>query len=120
MSIIESFKICIFHKYADFKGTANRSEYWWFWSIYVFMLFGIPLIGFLVEDLYKIQLYLLMFLWGIGIIGLTCPFIAVSARRLHDSGLNGWHFFWRLIPYVGSVITLVLMLRKSKVPYSKK
>ena len=30
MSIIGSFKICIFHKYADFKGTANRSEYWWF------------------------------------------------------------------------------------------
>ena len=84
------------------------------------LLFGIPLIGFLVEDLYKIQLYSLMFLWGFGILGLTCPFIAVSVRRLHDSGLSGWHFFWRLIPYIGSVITFVLMLRKSKAPYRKK
>ncbi len=120
MNIIESFKICILHKYTDFNGRANRSEYWWFWSIYVFVLFGIPLIGFLIEDLYNIQLHSLMLLWGIGVLGLTCPFISVSVRRLHDSGLSGWHFFWRLIPYVGSVITFVLMLRKSQTPYSKK
>ena len=113
MTINESFKTCVFNKYAVFKGTANRSEYWWFWSIYFFILIGLPLISFILGDM-GIQLYSLMFLWFAGVIGLTCPFIAVSIRRLHDSGLSGWHFLWRLIPYVGSIITIILMLRKSK------
>ena len=113
MTIIESFKTCVFNKYADFRGTANRSEYWWFWSIYCFILIFLPLIGFILDDM-GVRLYSLLFLWVVGILGLTCPFISVSIRRLHDSGLSGWHFLWRLVPYVGPIITFILMLRKTK------
>ncbi|MBS7347229.1 MAG: DUF805 domain-containing protein, partial [Muribaculaceae bacterium] len=75
-----------------------------------------PLICFILGDL-GIQLYSVMFLWFVGILGLTCPFISVSIRRLHDSGLSGWHFLWRLVPYAGSIITLILMLRESQTPH---
>ena len=113
MRIKEILKICLYKKYADFSGKACRSEYWLFWTIYIFFLLGIPLIAFIINDLYQIKIYTLLILWIIAVVGLTIPFFAVSVRRLHDSGLSGWHFFWRFIPYIGSIITIVLMLRKS-------
>ena len=30
MTITQSFKTCMFDKYATFSGRASRSEYWWF------------------------------------------------------------------------------------------
>lgn len=113
MSIKEILKICLYEKYADFSGKACRCEYWFFWTVYTFFLLGIPLIAFIITDLYQIKLYSLLILWIIAVVGLTIPFFAVSVRRLHDSGLSGWHFFWRFIPFIGSIITIVLMLRKS-------
>ncbi|MDE6534667.1 MAG: DUF805 domain-containing protein [Muribaculaceae bacterium] len=113
MNLSTSFKTCAFHKYADFKGEASRSEYWWFWLIYEFIVFGLPIISFILDDYSNFMSYSLLFIWIIGTFGLTCPFIAVSIRRLHDSGLSGWHFLWRGIPYVGFIITTVLMCRKS-------
>ena len=113
MDLTTSFKVCVFNKYADFKGKAVRSEYWWFWLIYVLGVLGLPLIAFLLSDIFSVELYSLLFLWFVAAIGLTCPFIAVSIRRLHDAGLSGWHALWRIVPYAGSIITIVLMCRKS-------
>ena len=56
-----------------------------------------------------------MLVWALGVAGLTCPFVAVSLRRLHDAGLSGWHFYWRFIPYIGFVITFFLMIKKSEI-----
>ena len=114
MNIFESYKTC-FVKYADFKGKASRSEYWWFWLIYMIILFGLPILAF-ITDLQEptFGAIALTLAWSLGSLGLLCPFLAVSVRRLHDSGLSGWHFLWRFIPYVGSLISIVLMLRKSR------
>lgn len=114
MNIIESYKTCVIKKYADFKGVASRSEYWWFWLIYLLTLIGLPLIAFLADMDYGIGATVLMLAWAIGSLGLLCPFIAVSLRRLRDAGYSGWCFLIRFIPYVGSVITWILMSRKSK------
>lgn len=35
------------------------------------------------------------------------PSIAVSVRRLHDSGNSGWLYFLVLIPYAGSIVMIV-------------
>lgn len=71
----ESIKIC-FNKFADFTGRARRSEYWWFY-----------LFAQLVSS----------FTCGIG--GLVCfiPMMAVTVRRLHDTGRSGWWYFLPLI-----------------------
>ena len=123
MNIDDAFKICTFQKYADFKGKATRSEYWWYWLIYVLILLGLPVIVFIIEDTYRafdisgvlISGYIIIILWTLGTLGLLCPFIAVSVRRLHDAGLSGWHCLWRFIPYIGSVITIFLMIKRSKI-----
>lgn len=115
MNIYTSFKNCVFNKYSDFQGRASRSEYWWFWLVYLLILFILPAIGFFISDTNDGRPnYSFMLLWLILSIALLCPFVAVSVRRLHDSGLSGWNFLWRFIPYIGSIITFFLMIRKSK------
>ncbi len=113
MNYSKSFKTCVFQKYATFKGTSTRSEYWWFWITYWCVLIGLPIVSFLLDNM-GIKLYFLMVLWAIGSVGLAVPFVAVSVRRLHDGGFSGWHFFWRAIPIIGNIITIVLMCQPSK------
>ena len=117
MTIIESYRTCVLKKYADFKGVASRSEYWWFWLIYIFILLGLPLIAFLLDELSEFNnasSVALMLAWGLGSLGLLCPFIAVSIRRLRDAGYSGWLFLIRFIPYIGTIATWILMMKKSK------
>lgn len=114
MNIVESYKTCVINKYADFKGVASRSEYWWFWAVYVLIVLGLPVIAFLADIEYGPSAIAFMLVWAIGTLGLLCPFIAVSIRRLRDAGYSGWCFLLRFIPYVGTIITWILMSRKSK------
>jgi uncharacterized membrane protein YhaH (DUF805 family) len=114
MSLYSSFKHCVFESYSDFEGKSNRAEYWNFWLIYMFLFWGIPVISFITYDAFGQQLYSLLYLWIVSILSLACPFLAVSVRRLHDTGLSGWHVIWCLMPYVGIIFTVVLMTRKSE------
>ncbi len=122
-NIFDSFLVCTVEKYADFKGRATRREYWSYWLIYALIIFGLPMLAFIIGDLYAAtgrvgvpnSGYFIMILWCLGTFGLLCPFIAVSVRRLHDAGLSGWHCLWRFLPYIGSLITICLMLKKSKI-----
>lgn len=115
MSISKSFKTCVIEKYADFRGRAPRSEYWWFWLSYILLSFVSTGLALVVADLnLSIWSKIFMCFYSLLIIfGLMCPFIAVSVRRLHDSGLSGWHFLWRFIPFIGFPITIYLMTRRS-------
>ena len=82
----ESVKTC-FSKYAVFSGRAQRSEFWWFFlfSVVSSAIAGIvPVIG---------QIYPLV---------LLIPSLAVSARRLHDTGRSAW---WLLL-YLASILAM--------------
>jgi uncharacterized membrane protein YhaH (DUF805 family) len=46
---------------------------------------------------------LMLFLFAV-----VVPTIAVTVRRLHDTGQSGWMFLLTLIPWVGGLILLVL------------
>ena len=85
----ESIKIC-FNKFADFTGRARRSEYWWF---------------------YLFSQLVSSFTCGLG--GLVCfiPMMAVTVRRLHDTGRSGWWYFLPLIVMlVGMCIFIPLVI----------
>ncbi|MCY3986071.1 MAG: DUF805 domain-containing protein [Candidatus Dadabacteria bacterium] len=102
MSFQQSIKTCM-AKYAVFSGRASRREFWWF---YLFAL----LINSGASTVYEITststtsepeiiiiylIFTLIFLCGQ--IALFCPWIAVTTRRLHDTGRSGW---LQLIPIV--------------------
>ena len=95
----------ILQNYAVFEGRAKRSEFWWFYLAY--MIVGVPL-----AILGELHLAFTIVWWAFAI-ALFLPGLAVSVRRLHDSGKSGWWILLLLIPFVGWIPVLVLMLLPS-------
>lgn len=105
----------VLKQYADFSGRARRKEYWMFvlfQLIFVFVAIGLDnLLGFTFGAEYG---------FGVGIfyiillLGTLIPGLAVSVRRLHDTGKSGWWYLINLIPYVGAIIFLVLVAMDSE------
>jgi len=81
LNLPEAVKIC-FKKYFNFKDRASRSEYWYF------ALFGVIVYGIGIGMIFIS--YKLIWLLVVISIALIIPFIAVTARRLHDINKSGW------------------------------
>ena len=91
MTFAESIQTCL-RKYIDVSGRARRSEYWWFSLFQIIVL----VVAALVHEV----------VYGIVAVALLLPAIAVTARRLHDSGRSGWWMLIAFIPIVGALILL--------------
>lgn len=83
-------------RYADFNGRSRRMEYWAWFVCWLVGAVGVSIVS---ENLLPIY-------WLVTII----PHLAVTVRRLHDSGLSGWTILVSLIPFIGWIPMLVLML----------
>ena len=81
LNLPEAVKVC-FKKYFNFKDRASRSEYWYF------ALFGVIVYAIGVGMIFIS--YKLIWLLAVISIALIIPFIAVTARRLHDINKSGW------------------------------
>jgi len=101
MTFVESVTTC-FSKYADFNGRAARSEFWW-WVLFNF-------VASLVLKLVSVKLSLLFSL------ATLLPYIAVAARRLHDTDRSGWLQLLGLIPIVGWILLLIWYVQEGKSP----
>lgn len=104
-------------KYATFSGRAQRSEYWYFFLFYLLGFVALLIIdasiGTYSED---VQIGLLS---GGFSLGLLIPSIAVTSRRLHDTGKSGWWQLMALIPLIGT-IALIAFLTKDSFPASNE
>ena len=78
----------VLQKYAEFKGRASRSEFWWwvlFYNIiYIFMYLFLTRLVFLVA------------------IAFLLPNLAVGVRRMHYSDHSGW---WVICPIVNLIFS---------------
>jgi uncharacterized membrane protein YhaH (DUF805 family) len=101
VSFGEAVATC-FRKYVTFSGRARPSEFWW-WVLFVVILAGViaavaRATGSIDEfgnlDPNSAGAALAGFLY----LGLIIPHLAVSVRRLHDSGRSGWFLLLGLIP----------------------
>lgn len=110
-----AIKTC-FSKYATFSGRARRKEFW-YWCLFTFLsqIVLLGLIG-LFAELYVpyygnvICLYLsnvFTFLFWAWALVIFLPSLAVTVRRLHDTGHSGWYYFIGLIPLVGAIVLLI-------------
>jgi len=112
--MIDWYKKVVFENYANFSGRARRSEYWYFTlcNFLIIMVLLSPMIFSLIitQDnseppfLFYVSLVLII----IYQLAILIPTLAVSVRRLHDSGKSGWYYLVNFIPYVGGIIFLVL------------
>ncbi len=94
-----------FRKLGVTDGRASRREYWGFTlvNIAVAVTLTIASIAWLEDS--SLPLILL----GAYLIVTFVPALALTVRRLHDTGRSGLWWLVALIPYVGAVVLLVLM-----------
>ena len=98
----------VWRKYVVFDGRASRSEYWYFQLFNFLIGFAIGFVGvFLLGSKATSTLSLLYSL------AIVLPGLAVTVRRLHDTGRSGWWILISLIPFVGGIILLIFMILES-------
>ena len=91
-------------QYLDFSGRAQRMEFWMFVLFNFLISLGLAIID------YVIGLGFLQPLYGLAVL---IPAIAVSVRRLHDTGRSGWWLLIGLIPLIGIIILIVFYVQDS-------
>ena len=116
MSFTEAIR-SVFANYATFRGRAPRSEFWWF---ALFTLLGNFVLGILDAILVGPAMGLAPFsgegyqpLGSIFSLAIFIPSLAVSVRRLHDTGRSGWWFLVNLVPLIGWLVFLYFAVQPS-------
>ena len=92
-----SYYIGCFKKYAEFDGRARRMEYWYFFLIDKFIIWGLTVLNAFVGG---------RFFWILTIVyclGTIFPRLAVLCRRMHDTDHAG---AWMLFPLVNFFIAV--------------
>lgn len=107
MTFSKAVKTCLVDKYATFSGRASRSEFWWY-SLFPFLLYLLLFILLPFDNELFVWIYLFISILFI------LPNLAVTIRRFHDTGRSGWWILIQLIPYLGSIIFLVLLCLPSE------
>lgn len=88
----------VLKKYAVFKGRSQRKEYWLynlFSLVLILVLYGV---GTAIGSQVPLLLYVL---------AVFLPSLAVTVRRLHDTGKSGWAVLVYFIPLIGGIVLLV-------------
>ena len=113
MGFMDALTTVFRNKYATFSGRASRSEYWWGYLGYVVIATVLQIFA-LVGAIALIDAGEIAALPGlialVGIIGMIIPTIAVSVRRLHDTGKSGWMLLIIMVPCIGIILWLVWMI----------
>lgn len=111
--------VSVFSKYATFSGRATRSEYWFFYLFNVIMCLGLVAVCAILGAIFKgaagaVGGYTVgTILYWIYALAAFIPNLAVSVRRLHDTGRSGFNLFWVLLPVIGAILLLVYFVTAS-------
>jgi len=99
-------------KYAVFSGRSRRKEYWFFVLFNILASIVLAMVDSATGSFNPET--------GMGTLGtvyalaVLLPSIAVSVRRLHDTGRSGWWLLLGLVPVIGAIVLLVFMVQDSK------
>lgn len=99
MTLSDAVFTC-FKKYATFDGSAQRSEYWWFFLFCILSSAILVLLGDAVRVVFSIATLL--------------PSLAVGARRLHDTDRSGWWQLLMFVPFIGWIILIIFFAQEGK------
>jgi len=106
--------IDVLKKYAVFTGRARRSEYWFFSLFNIIILIVLQVLAGMMAAMESTAgaglfgiLYLAYF------VGVLLPSLAVSVRRLHDTGRSGLWLLIGLVPLVGGIVLLIFFVGDS-------
>lgn len=115
MTFKEHLKSVYKTNFANFSGRASLSEYWFTYisAPLIYILACLPMIPLALafgQDGYNAGLVIYCFV----AIPLLVPQLAVTVRRLHDSGKSAWWVLIVLVPYgIGLIVLLFFLLKES-------
>lgn len=107
MTFGRAIKTC-FQKYATFSGRASRAEFWWFY-LFNFLVSGVisgvtvPLFLDSMDIIYMIPSYVYS-------LAVFFPNLAVTVRRLHDTGKSGNRLWLLLIPLANFIFMIMIFI----------
>ena len=90
----------VLQKYIAFAGRAPRSEFWWFMLVQ-------GIIGVVASVLSGVVSDSIGLLWTLYFLVTVIPSIAVSIRRLHDTGRSAW---WLAMGAVPATFAIILVM----------
>lgn len=103
----------VFRNYANFKGRARRSEYWFFYLFTILvsaLIYGVWVLVVVNGQDPITATQIMSACTSLFALGTFIPSLAVACRRLHDTGKSGSYILFSFIPVVGSILILVWML----------
>lgn len=123
-NLITAYK-SMFKKYAQFNGRSRRSEYWLASLMNYIVVMASYLIIFILAVIAGVSggssseaiagvAVVCMLLLAVYSIVLLVPSLAMSVRRLHDTGRSGWFLLLSLVPIVGGIIVFVFSVLDSQ------
>jgi uncharacterized membrane protein YhaH (DUF805 family) len=101
----------VLRKYAVFGGRARRTEYW----IFALVNAAVSMLLAFVDNAFGMTVAYgvgtLSSLYGLAVL---IPSLAVSVRRLHDTGRSGWWWLIGLVPVIGIIVLLIFAAQDSQ------
>ncbi|MEM7160971.1 MAG: DUF805 domain-containing protein [Bacteroidota bacterium] len=107
----------VLKQFADFKGRARRTEYWMFTLFNIIFAFVTIMLDGLLGSSLGGEVYGVFYL--LYTLAMLIPNLAVSVRRLHDTGKTGWMILVGLIPIIGGIWLLVLYCTEGDIGANK-
>ena len=101
----------VIQQYADFSGRARRKEYWMFYLFNMLIPIPLAIIDIFVFNAAETGILVLTIIYGLVV---AIPGLAVTVRRLHDTGRSGWWIFISAVPFVGGFILLFFLIQDSE------
>ena len=102
----------VMNQYADFSGRARRKEYWMYTLIYCLVVYSIYFTGIWLMASTSFLMVLMAIVTILGLVHFI-PSLAVTVRRLHDTGKSGWWLLIAFIPFIGAIVLLVFLVQDS-------
>lgn len=107
--------IKVLKNYTEFEGRARRKEYWMFTLINVLIVVGFGVLTVILANnvIGEAAMKIVTVLYIIYALAIFIPSLAVTVRRLHDTGRSGWWILGNFIPIV-NIIVFVFTLMDSQ------
>ena len=112
--VFDNWKLAL-TQYVRFEGHSNLAEYWHFVAVQIGLLAAsVPLIvvfSIIADALGMIMIVALWLFW----LGTLVPYLAVSSRRLRDTGQNPLLLLVHLFPLIGPIVIFALCAQPTAV-----
>jgi uncharacterized membrane protein YhaH (DUF805 family) len=100
--------LAVLKNYAGFSGRARKKEYWMFFLFNMIFAF----VAMILDNVFGIAMESTGYgpLYGLYMLAVIIPSLAVGVRRLHDVGKSGWMMLISFIPLIGAIWLLFLFV----------